>query len=185
MKPIWENLSQVYADEADVTIGAIDCDAHKDLCSKHEVEGFPTLKFFSAGASEKYEGGRSIDDFVTFINSQTGLDFSADGGVSHTAGIIPSLNEHVDSYLKASTADERANVLNTCTEHVGSLDDHTGNKFKYYSKVFAKIEEKGLDYIKAEISRLSKVLDSSGSLKSAQRRSFLRRINVLNVFDKN
>lgn len=143
-------MSKLYSDEEDVVIGAIDCDAHKDLCSEHNVQGFPTLKYFSGGVAEDYESGREIDKFVEFINAKTGLDLSSDGGVTDSAGIIHELEGHVDSYISATTADERSNVLNTCHKEVEGLDATAAEKFKYYTKVFAKIAEKGVAYIKAE-----------------------------------
>jgi len=59
-----------------VSVAKVDCDAHGDLCSKHGVTGYPTLKWFPQGRSndpEAYSGGRTADDIISFINSKTGL----------------------------------------------------------------------------------------------------------------
>lgn len=46
---------------------------------RYGVSGYPTLKFFpkSNKAGEDYDGGRDLNDFVTFINEKSGT--SRDG----------------------------------------------------------------------------------------------------------
>ena len=63
MKPDWDKLASEFADSKTVLIADVDCTAGgKDLCSKHGVQGYPTIKSFSAGDEEgdKYEGGRDL-----------------------------------------------------------------------------------------------------------------------------
>jgi len=45
-----------------VSMGAVDCTQHKDLCARYDVKGYPTIKFFPPGdksAPEDYNGGRT------------------------------------------------------------------------------------------------------------------------------
>lgn len=185
MKPTWEELAKVYTDDKDIVIGAVDCDEHQELCAAEDVAGYPTLKYFSSGSGENYEGGRDVPDLVEFVNSKSGLDYTPDGGVTPTGGVIEEISEHVQSYMSAETEEDRTNVVNTCTDKVDELDPQALTHFMYYKKVFAKIAEKGVEYVKNERDRLRKVLDTSDSLKNAQKRSFMRRLNVLKSFDKN
>lgn len=48
---------------------------------RYGVSGFPTLKFFpkSNKAGEDYDGGRDLEDFVTFINEKCGTSRDAKG----------------------------------------------------------------------------------------------------------
>ena len=48
---------------------------------RYGVSGYPTLKFFPKGnkAGEDYDGGRDLDDFVTFINERTGTSRDVKG----------------------------------------------------------------------------------------------------------
>lgn len=187
IKPTWEKLASLYADEEKVTIGALDCDAYGDLAKEYKVEGFPTIKFFGQGTAEAedYTGGRELADLVTFINEKGHSDISPDGGVIPTGGVVEEIADHVKSYIKASTDEERKNVIDTCKETVENLNENSQSNFKYYAKVFAKIAEKGKEYVNKEKERLSKLLEAGeNSLKVKQRRSFMRRINVLNVFDE-
>ena len=54
-----------------MVIGHVDCTADnaKDLCSKYEVRGYPTLSYFADGdtAGQPYNGGRDLDTLKTFV----------------------------------------------------------------------------------------------------------------------
>lgn len=42
-----------------------------------EVQGFPTLKFFPAGGEmQDYNGGRTLDDFVKFLEPEGAAEVS-------------------------------------------------------------------------------------------------------------
>lgn len=53
----------------------------KILSIRYGVSGYPTLKFFPKNNKEgqDYDGGRDLDDFVTFINEQCGTSRDAKG----------------------------------------------------------------------------------------------------------
>lgn len=69
-----------------VTFGAVNCDTHSDLCAKHGVKSFPTVKAFVNGkAGVEFKGERSasaikawamqlIPNHVATINRQPQLD---------------------------------------------------------------------------------------------------------------
>jgi len=64
MKPDWDSLAEEFSDSSSVLIADVDCTAGgKDLCEKHGVQGYPTIKSFGPGEDdgEKYEGGRDLD----------------------------------------------------------------------------------------------------------------------------
>lgn len=51
------------------------------LYYRYGISGFPTLKFFPKGNKdgEDYDGGRDVDDFVSFINEKSGTNRDAKG----------------------------------------------------------------------------------------------------------
>jgi len=51
-------------------LAKVNCDVEKDVCGKYSVQGFPTIKYFSKGKPEDYNGGRSVDDFVDFLTKK-------------------------------------------------------------------------------------------------------------------
>jgi len=74
MAPAWNQLGDEFADSSSVLIGDADCTASgSDLCSKHEVRGYPTIKYFIQGEDSKgedYSGGRDFDSLKTFVKDK-------------------------------------------------------------------------------------------------------------------
>jgi protein disulfide-isomerase-like protein len=69
-KPEFSMAATQLKTQAKVLLGAIDCTQQTDLCAKHGVTGYPTLKIFSYGKNPAdYSGGRTQGDFVDYINS--------------------------------------------------------------------------------------------------------------------
>lgn len=176
----------MYADDNNVIIASVNCDENSELATAYEVKGFPTIKYFGPGQAipDDYAGGRDLEAFVQFVNEKTGLDLSADGGVTPQAGVVAEIAGHVKTFLSAETDEERTAAMNTCHEKVETLDEKAKTNFKYYLKVFQRIGEKGASYVSTERERLSKMLKSPQSLKSSQLRNFMRRVNVLNAFEE-
>mmetsp|Transcript_6165 Transcript_6165/g.16944 ORF Transcript_6165/g.16944 Transcript_6165/m.16944 type:complete len:144 (-) Transcript_6165:430-861(-) len=68
MKPAWDALGTEYADSSSVIIGDADCTQHQDLCSKHGIQGYPTIKYFKQGEEpESYNGGRDLESLKKFV----------------------------------------------------------------------------------------------------------------------
>ncbi len=71
LMPEWEKASG----EVDpvINFGKLDCTAHKSICGNYGVQGYPTLKFFTAGKVEDYNGGRGKSDLTSFagLKAQT------------------------------------------------------------------------------------------------------------------
>eukprot|EP00001_Collodictyon_triciliatum_P191430 34265_1 len=74
LAPDWEKLGEAFQNNPLVEIAKVDCDQHKELCSSHQVQGYPTLKFFPKGSSESeaYQGDRSPEALLKFVNERTG-----------------------------------------------------------------------------------------------------------------
>merc|ERR1711920_292494 len=54
-------------------VADVDCTAKgKDLCEKHDVGGFPTIKYGDPDDLKDYEGGRNYDDLKKFADSNLG-----------------------------------------------------------------------------------------------------------------
>ena len=68
MKPAWDKLGDEFANSKTALIGDVDCTVHSGLCSKHGVQGYPTIKYYKDGDKngESYSGGRSKDALTSF-----------------------------------------------------------------------------------------------------------------------
>jgi len=80
MKPDWDKLSDVYADSKSVLIADVDCtsDEGKPVCEAHEVQGFPTLKYWVKGVQHDYEGGRAFEQLKKFVDDNLAAACSID-----------------------------------------------------------------------------------------------------------
>ena len=67
MKPAWDQLGDEFAGSKTVLIGDVDCTVEKDLCSKYGVRGYPTIKYWKAGAESPYQGGRDYAVLKKFV----------------------------------------------------------------------------------------------------------------------
>jgi len=67
MKAAWEQLGDEFAGSKSVVIGDVDCTVHQDLCSKHDVKGYPTIKYWKDGEAQDYSGGRDFDSLSKHV----------------------------------------------------------------------------------------------------------------------
>lgn len=71
----------------------VDADAahNKELASKYGVSSYPTIKFFSKDNKEPepYEGARSEEGFIAYLNEKCGTYRAMGGG----------LNDQVSSFI--------------------------------------------------------------------------------------
>jgi len=72
LAPDWDALADQYAGSPSVLVGSVDCtaDENSDLCSAHDVSGYPTLKYFKDGTAEDYNGGRDLDALRSFADEE-------------------------------------------------------------------------------------------------------------------
>ena len=76
LAPDYAKLAATFKDSpASVLIAKVDADAHKELATKFEVKGFPTIKWFPKGSLTPvdYDGDRAPAAMIDYVNAQTGL----------------------------------------------------------------------------------------------------------------
>ncbi|XP_038692104.1 protein disulfide-isomerase like 2-1-like [Tripterygium wilfordii] len=181
LAPTYEKVASAFKLEKDVVIANLDADKHKDLGEKYGVSGFPTLKFFpkSNKAGEDYEGGRDLDDFVSFINEKCGTSRDSKGQLTSKAGNVASLDDLVKEFISAGD-EEKKTVFTRIEEEVEKLKDSTARYGKIYLKAAKSTLEKGTDYPKKEIERLQRILEKS--ISPAKADEFTLKKNILSAF---
>ena len=62
--------AEEFKDNPKVEFAAIDCTLERSICSFYDVSGYPTFKYFQYFNKDQkdYQGGRTKDDFVAFMN---------------------------------------------------------------------------------------------------------------------
>lgn len=62
-----------FKDSTTSLIADVDCTADgKELCEKHGVKGYPTIKYGDVSDLQDYNGGRSFDDLKKFAEENLG-----------------------------------------------------------------------------------------------------------------
>jgi protein disulfide-isomerase A1 len=70
-----KNLAPEYAEaakalkESGIKVASINCSEKdfQDFCSKKDIQGFPTLRIYSNGNFEPYQGGRKADNIIKYM----------------------------------------------------------------------------------------------------------------------
>ena len=60
------------AQNSNVFLAKVDSTVEKASAEKHQVKGYPTLKFFVNGVASEYTGGRTEDEILLWISKKTG-----------------------------------------------------------------------------------------------------------------
>jgi len=181
LEPVYEKVAKTFENEKKCVVAKVDADSEKDLGSKYEVSGFPTIKFFSKGnkAGEEYNGGRSEQDFVDFLNKRCGTNRVLGGGINEEAGRYDDFDKLAEKFM--TDVDSRETAIADIEKAEKTDADHKKSG-EYYVKAMKKIMDKGDSYIQTEISRLEKIL--AGHMTSDKRDQMFKRKNILNVFKK-
>ncbi|CAF3646792.1 unnamed protein product [Adineta steineri] len=69
-KPLFTKAAAALKDNPKVAFCAVDCTKSQAMCKEHEVQGYPTIKYFSFGKFvSSYEDARTEEAFVEFMNN--------------------------------------------------------------------------------------------------------------------
>nr|WDU65913.1 putative disulfide isomerase Tcis_disulfideisomerase_A5like [Tityus cisandinus] len=69
-KPEFQAAAAKFKDDPKVEFSAVDCTVYTSICNMNDVRGYPTIKYFNYYKNSKlYEGGRTENDFVAFMNN--------------------------------------------------------------------------------------------------------------------
>ena len=105
LAPIWETLANDFVNEPSVLIAKVDAEAEnaKALATEQGVSSYPTIKFFKKGSTEPvmYEGGRSEDAFVQYLNTNSGTHRAVGGGLDATGGTIEAFETVISKFQSA------------------------------------------------------------------------------------
>ncbi|KAK9702771.1 hypothetical protein K7432_011079 [Basidiobolus ranarum] len=129
LAPVYEELGDAFAHAKDsVIIAKLDADANRNLASKFNIQGFPTLKWFPKGSldsPENYEGGRDFDSLTKFVTEKT-------GALPRVKKVHSDVAVLTDSNFNGIALDENKNVL---VEFYAPWCGHCKNLAPIYEKV--------------------------------------------------
>ncbi|GHJ89087.1 hypothetical protein NliqN6_5489 [Naganishia liquefaciens] len=79
LAPVWEELADAFSgayQKDRVIIAKIDADIEKEMGQRYGIQGFPTLKWFTANDLKNptdYNGGRELADLAAFVTENSGI----------------------------------------------------------------------------------------------------------------
>eukprot|EP00606_Chrysophyceae_sp_TOSAG23-5_P001313 GSChrysophyteH2.ASY1.ANO1.1431.1 assembled CDS len=74
LAPEWDIAGKAFYPEDDIVIAAFDATTSDTIAQNFGVQGYPTIKYFPKGGAEPedYQGGRTADDIVGWVNDKVG-----------------------------------------------------------------------------------------------------------------
>ncbi|THH17252.1 hypothetical protein EUX98_g9166 [Antrodiella citrinella] len=181
MKPFYEEAALVFAPESDCVLANVDADAqvNRPLAERYGVGSFPTIKFFPKGNKEDpelYEGERTAEAFVEYMNSKCGTKRSPKGGLNDEAGRIPEFDTLAERFFDAA-----GSVRQEIFQDASTLAATVGGAAKQYLKVMEKVVNGSEEYLEKESKRLASIL-AKRTLSSAKLDEIKIKANILSAF---
>lgn len=143
-----------------------DSTANAPLAQKYEISSFPTIKFFPKDnkEGETYDGGRSEEDFVNFLNKRCGTHRAVGGGLNAQASYIVFPSSPFSHGLQAGRVaelddlaskfiSEAVDARNALFEQATALGSGAGSTGQYYLRVMEKVLKGSEEYITKEAAR--------------------------------
>merc|ERR1712088_992375 len=111
---------QLAEKDSPVKLGKVDATEEGPLAEKFEVRGYPTLKFFKNGKPMEYDGGRTADTIITWVEKKTGPPAVTLDSVDAAKKFIEDNEIAVVGFF----ADMESEAAKAFKEVAGANDDH-------------------------------------------------------------
>ena len=140
-----------------VKVGAVDATVHTVIAGRYQIQGYPTIKVFNAGAKnadsvEDYQGGRTASDIIQFA-----LDKLAESIEP------PEVLQIVNSQVLKENCEEKPICIVAVLPHILDSGAEGRNRYLGIMKVMGeKYKKKQWGWIWAEAGVQSKLEDALG-----------------------
>lgn len=91
--------------KSEVKLAKVDATIETELAEKHNVRGYPTLKFYRKGSVIEYNGGRKSDDIVNWVLKKTGPAAKALDSVDDAKAFIDKHDVVIIGFFKDQESD--------------------------------------------------------------------------------
>jgi hypothetical protein len=127
-----------FQDSKTALVADVDCTAGgKDLCEKHDVRGYPSIKHGTPGSLEDYNGGRTYDELKTFADENLGPSCSPD----NMDLCDEEKKAELEKFMKMSTGKIDAKVRKA-DKDIAKLESDFEAYTKTLQEKYSKAEEK-------------------------------------------
>eukprot|EP00096_Caligus_rogercresseyi_P001530 TRINITY_DN124_c0_g1_i1.p1 TRINITY_DN124_c0_g1~~TRINITY_DN124_c0_g1_i1.p1 ORF type:complete len:492 (-),score=225.60 TRINITY_DN124_c0_g1_i1:564-2039(-) len=122
LAPEYAKAAGVLAEkESPIKLGKVDATEEGDLAEKFGVRGYPTLKFFRDGKPIEYNGGRTADTIISWLEKKTGPPAATLKTVEELKEAVKDLKVAVVGLFK----DVESDAAKAYLESALSMDDET------------------------------------------------------------
>jgi len=183
LAPVYEEVARSFVGENKVVIASVNAEAARDLATKYDVSGYPSLRWFAPGSKDKpevYDGGRSAEDLVAFVNSKANTKRSVGGGFVPDAVLTDELKSLVERFFSADET-ERAAIIKEAEKASSNLAAEFSAVAQFYPRTMKKLQTNN-KYLSAEKDRLERMI-SSGKVTDEKVFEFRLRQNILGSFE--
>ncbi|KAF8910667.1 protein disulfide isomerase [Gymnopilus junonius] len=166
LKPEYEKVASTFKPESKCVVANIDADDKKNskIAQKYGITGFPTVKFFSKDKKEPedYEGGRTEEEIVAYLNEKCGTQRAVGGGLNDEAGLLTDFDTLAHKFFIAPTT-----VRDSLYQQALQLAVSAGPASKHYIRVMEKVANGTTEYVEKESkSKLDEIKVKANILKS-------------------
>lgn len=159
-------------------IAKVDAEAENGKATAQDqgVKSFPTLKYFPKGSTtpEAYEGGRSEEALIEFVNKKAGTHRMVGGGLDAKAGTIDAMDTIIGTLTGGGSIVSISEDLNKAAKGLRA------KYAEYYVKVSEKLS-KNQGYVEKELTRLEGII-KKGGLAPEKLDDLISRSNILRKF---
>jgi len=106
--------------DSPIKLGKVDATEHSKIAEQFEVRGYPTMKFFKAGKDTEYNGGRTAETIVSWLEKKTGPAARALATVEEAAAFIADNSIAVIGFFEDAESDDAKAFLAAAA----ALDDY-------------------------------------------------------------
>jgi len=121
LAPEYVKAAQTLAEkDSPIKLGKVDATEESKLAEKFDVRGYPTLKFFKNGKDLEYNGGRTADTIVTWLEKKTGPPAKTLEDVEGAKAFIADNDIAIVGFFKDIESGDAKAFLGAA----GSMDDY-------------------------------------------------------------
>ncbi|WOK94596.1 protein disulfide-isomerase-like [Canna indica] len=156
LAPEYEKAASILSkSDSPVVLAKVDAneDANKELASKYEIKGFPTLKIFRNGGDiiQEYKGPREADGIVEYLKKHAGPASAVIKSTDDAGNLIADKNVFIVGIFKEFSGEEFENYIKVAEKLRSDYDfGHTSD---------AKLLPRGDPTVKLPAVRLFKPFD--------------------------
>lgn len=159
MKPDWDKLIKQYENHDKILIADVNCiEGGKELCSKHGVKGFPTIKHGDPTSLEDYKGGRdstSLQKFASELKPGCGPDNldNCDETQTKQITVFQAIDPLILQKDIISLEKQLKDAENEFESEITKLNEQYQKLVENKENVKTTIENKGLHFMKMIVTK--------------------------------